>query len=116
MTAELNDKSSFSTLCESLGVLVPKSSPITSKELLYELNKECAQISLLDHPHDLPSGLRLLSHACKSEVTLLLHLFMWTAGNHMQRMSPKLLISVHFANRVTGAGRSREGGAGAYEG
>ena len=43
MTAELNDKSSFSTLCEHLGVLVPKSSPITSKELLFQLNKECAQ-------------------------------------------------------------------------
>ena len=50
MTAELNDKSSFSTLCESLGVLVPKSSPITSKELLYELNKECAQTSAFGSP------------------------------------------------------------------
>ncbi|CAL5223879.1 g6471 [Coccomyxa viridis] len=40
MTAELNDKSSFSALCEHLGVLVPKSSPITSKELLFQLNKD----------------------------------------------------------------------------
>ncbi|CAK0738655.1 hypothetical protein CVIRNUC_001074 [Coccomyxa viridis] len=38
LTAELNDKTTFSQLCESLGVLVPKSFPITSKQRLYELN------------------------------------------------------------------------------
>ena len=42
LTAELNDKSSFSELCEGLGILVPKSFPITTKERLYELNNKCA--------------------------------------------------------------------------
>lgn len=40
MTAELNDKSSFSDLCESHDILVPKSFPITSKEALFQHNKE----------------------------------------------------------------------------
>lgn len=40
LTAELNDKSSFSELCERLGVLVPKSFAITSKARLYELNNK----------------------------------------------------------------------------
>ena len=40
MTAELNDKSSFSDLCESQDILVPKSYPITSKEQLFQHNKE----------------------------------------------------------------------------
>jgi hypothetical protein len=42
LTAKLNDKSSFSELCEGLGILVPKSFPITTKERLYELNNKCA--------------------------------------------------------------------------
>ena len=42
LTAELNDKSSFSELCEGLGILVPKSFSITTKERLYELNNKCA--------------------------------------------------------------------------
>ena len=41
LTAELNDKTTFSELCEGLGVLVPKSFPITSKQRLYELNSRC---------------------------------------------------------------------------
>jgi len=36
--AELNDKTTFSELCEEKGILVPKSFPITTKERLYELN------------------------------------------------------------------------------
>ena len=43
LTAELNDKTTFSELCEKLGALVPKSFPITSKQRLYELNSRCAK-------------------------------------------------------------------------
>ena len=41
-----DDKSSFSELCEVLGILVPKSFPISAKERLYELNNKCAVNSL----------------------------------------------------------------------
>ena len=49
LTAELNDKTTFSELCESLGVLVPKSFPITSKQSLYELNGRCGPPLLHTH-------------------------------------------------------------------
>ena len=52
LTAELNDKTTFSELCESLGVLVPKSFPITSKQRLYELNSRCGP----PLQHTLPSS------------------------------------------------------------
>ena len=41
-----NDKSSFSELCEVLGILVPKSFPISTKEPLNELNNKCAMDNL----------------------------------------------------------------------